>query len=289
MKQKGVTIIEMMVSIVIGMGLIAVLLAVFSTSSGANRASDAQAQMNEDAQFALQLLAKQIRLADYRDPTPPVPPAVISPGTLNAPLYAIFGCDNGFSNASGTSAAVNTVALTCNTNALTGGHGLLISYHADSYNSTMLTGLPTDCIGNTRAFAAANFSLIENRFFVDSTTNTLSCAGNGGTPFQAALPLVENVERLEFAYGVSNAGTNSVVGYRTSAELGAATAAVVAANWPRVTSVRICVVMRSQYPVLDSNEAYYFPCNPHANNAIKITDKYARKAYSMTVALRNRL
>ena len=63
MKQRGVTIIELMVSIVIGMGLIAVLLAVFSTSSGANRASDTQAQMNEDAQFALQLLAKQIRLA----------------------------------------------------------------------------------------------------------------------------------------------------------------------------------------------------------------------------------
>ena len=151
-------------------------------------------------------------------------------------------------------------------------------------------GLPTDCIGNSSALVAPNYTLLENRYFVNATTRTLSCAGNGGaTPFVTALPLVENVERIEFAYGVANGTPNAVAGYLTSAQLGAATAAVVAANWPRVLSVRICVTMRSEFPVLDSNSAYYYPCNPQANNAVQITDRFFRKTYSMTVALRNRL
>ena len=129
MRQRGVTIIEMMVSIVIGLALVSVLLGVFSTSSGANRVSDAQAQMNDDAQFALQLLAKQIRLADYRDS-----------GAVAGPLYGLFGCDNGFSNASGATpaaaATATTIAIACNTSAATGGHGLLISYHADIQHHT---------------------------------------------------------------------------------------------------------------------------------------------------------
>ena len=288
MNQRGVTIIEMMVSIVIGMGLVAVLLAVFSTSSGANRASDTQAQMNEDAQFALQLLAKQIRLADYRDPTPA--------GAAAAPLYGVFGCDNGFSNATGAAAAATTIALTCNTAATTGGHGLLVSYHADRYNSTLhaVDNLPTDCIGNSRALiGGTNYTLLENRYFVNSATRTLNCAANGGaTPFTSALPLVENVEKIEFFYGVANGATKAVAGYRPSVDLGAAIAVPNPALWPRVLSVRICITMRSEIAVLDKDTAYFVPCSPESTvtgNPVAITDRHARKTYSMTVALRNRL
>ena len=96
MKQRGVTIIELMVSIVIGMGLIGVLLAIFSSSSSGNRFSDAQAEMNEDAQFALQLLARQIQLAGYT-----------APGEAGS-AYALFGCDTGFTNASGSAAAATS-------------------------------------------------------------------------------------------------------------------------------------------------------------------------------------
>ena len=290
MKQRGVTIIELMVSIVIGMGLIGVLLAIFSSSSSGNRFSDAQAEMNEDAQFALQLLARQIQLAGYT-----------APGEAG-PAYALFGCDTGFTNASGSAAAATTNLLTCNAaTAPTDNHGLVISYHADRYNTTPHSvnkdaagnGLPTDCIGNSLALVAgANYAVVENRFFVEPDKKRLSCAGNGGaTPFANALPLVENVEGVEFYYGVAGGASNSVTGYRTSNNLGAATVVVNPAMWNRVHAVRICITMRSANKVLSTDSAYYMPCNPSlgSNTPIPIADRYARKTYSMTVTLRNRI
>ena len=287
MKQRGVTIIELMISIVIGLALVSVLLGVFSGSSGANRLSDAQAQMNEDAQYALQLLAKQIRLAGY------------SASPTTAVTDSIFGCDNGFTNATGASPAANRLALTCNPTSSAVGHGLAIAYFADSFNSTphAVRNRPTDCTGNDILTATGT---IENRFFID-VTNTLRCVGNGsgdGTAaYTTSVPLLENIERIDFFYGVANAANERNVGrYLTSTQIGAA---ANAANWDLIRTIRICLSLRSEKPVLESNSIHEH-CNPvvGGNTAITTTDptnpnnpivRHLRRTYSMTVALRNGL
>ena len=280
MKQQGFSIVELMVSITIGMVLVAALLGVFSASTGANGISEARTQMNEDASYALQLLAKHIRMADYRD----------AQGVR--PNYGFFACDNGFANGSGTGAAATADTLNCNTTAVVNQGSMAVTYHADQYNSTLGTGnLPTDCQGNTVAFVAGtNYSVIENRFFLNSTNNTLNCVGNGGTiAFATPLPVVENIEAIELTYGAASTAGGATAGYRTSAQLG--TSGLVAANianWRTVNSVRICITMRSQNKVA-VNGTFYETCNPHNNAAVQITDGYARKSYTMHVALRNRL
>lgn len=280
MKQQGFSIVELMVSITIGMVLVGALVGIFSASTGANGISEARTQMNEDASYALQLLAKHIRQADYRDPQ----------GVR--PNYGFFACDNGFANGSGAGAAASANALNCNTTAVVNQGAMAITYHADQYNSTLGAGnLPTDCQGNTVPFVVGtNYSVVENRFFLNTANNTLNCVGNGGaTAFVTPLPIVENIESIQLSYGSAVTAGGATAGYRTSAQLGASgVAAANIANWRTVNSVRICITMRSQNRVA-VNGTFYEPCNPHNNAAIQITDGFARKSYTMHVALRNRL
>jgi type IV pilus assembly protein PilW len=312
--QSGVTIIELMVSIAIGMVLIAAMLALFSGLSGGNRSSEAQAQMNEDAQYALRLLSNQIRQSSYNP---------IQPGrtTLNPLPFGIFACDNGFANAIGPTAAASVDSLTCNAAASTTGGAIALAYEADKYNTVETASTPkkpTDCLGygiNSTTYIdpvtllSNIYYVAENRFYVSGTK--LYCAGSGGTTLRFdPQPMVENVERIAFSYGVSDptpipaasAPYRTVAGYLTSDDIGPSNGAVLPNNtqlatqvatpalrWAKVVSIRICVTMRSVTQVLDQPQSYY-GCNPEVDaSPILATDRYLRKNYTMTVALRNRV
>lgn len=310
--QRGVTLIELMVSITIGMVLVGAMLAMFSGLSGGNRTSEAQAQMNEDAQYALRLIANQIRQSSYNP---------IQPGrtTLNPLPFGIFGCDNGFRNAITPGAAGNAALLECNASPLATGGAIALSYEADIFNTVPTASppkKPTDCLGNSLTerppeaeVGSQNYFVAENRFYVKNTT--LYCAGNGGgTIAFGPQPMAENVERISFSYGVSSpaplpagsAPARTVAGYLTSDDLGPSNGGVAPGNaelaalvatpqlrWAKVIAVRICITMRSEAPVLSQPQTY-FACDPEVNDVpILATDNLLRKNYSMTVALRNRV
>lgn len=292
-KSAGVTLIELMVSMVIGLVLIGTLISLYAGTVGTNTVSNAQAEMNEDAQFALKIVASQLRQAGYN----PVHPGRT---TLN-PLpggFAVFGCDNGFSN---PVAAADSAQLTCNGAASAGGHSIVATYEADIYNTIASGGIPTNCLGEAlpqRSFVDGgvtyNYYVAENRIYVKN--NTLYCAGVSAATQEQ--PLVDNVQRIEFTYGASSPTTTStaVVGYLTATELGAATgtstgvhaqlAGLTPVNrWAEALTVRVCVLMRSAKPVFEEDTSYY-GCD---TSSLGPADKYLRRAYVTTVALRNRI
>jgi type IV pilus assembly protein PilW len=183
---------------------------------------------------------------------------------------------------------------------------IAVNYEADKYNTIPTsTGLPTDCVGfSTPAVTAtfptgtatpttASFTVADNRFYVASVSGvpSLYCKGNGGL----TQPLVENVEDIQFIYGtVSTTATSTtatVAGYLDAAGVIAlaptADTAGYSAAWGKVLSVRICVVVRSENPVV-SNAAsgQYYKCD-NTRDTTK-TDLRLRRAYSTTVVLRNR-
>ncbi|HNV60163.1 MAG TPA: PilW family protein [Rhodoferax sp.] len=305
-QQGGVTLVELLISIVIGLVMIGALLGLFSGSTGAGRAAEAQAQMNEDAQYALRLLSNQARQSGYN----PIQPGRV---TLNPLPFGIFACDNGFSNAVGGTAVTSASLLSCNAAASANGGAIAFAFEADQYNTPPAAGttIPTDCLGNqlTQLPAEAEagstpYYIAENRFYV--ANNNLFCAGNGGgvTAFTPQ-PMVENIERVSFSYGVADpapaATGRTVTGYLTSAEIGPSNGVVAPTNaqlavlatpdlrWGRVVSVRICVTVRSARPVLTEPQIY-FACDPEVNDVpILATDNFMRKNYSVTVALRNRI
>lgn len=326
---KGFSLVELMISLVIGLVIMVATISAYVSASGASKVSDAQSRMNEDAQAALTILAQQIRMAGTNPvqagrtkdafPTNPVYIATyvggsvtvkptsftlnpVSPGVTN---YAIRGCDGTFG---GITTAANIDALTCTGGTSTLPDSLAVSYEADKYNTVPTSaGLPTDCIGSsvpsiTATFTVgtattANYSIADNRFYVTNSSGVASlfCKGNGGGLTQ---PLVENIEDMQFEYGVvsstNNNSTATIAGYLTADKVVTDTTLVtnvndIAKQWGRVLSVRICVVARSADPVLtDTASSKYFNCEGSIVDPTFGPDLYLRRAYSTTVVIRNR-
>lgn len=328
--QRGVTLIELLVSLAIGLIIMIAVIGAYLGASGAGRTAEAIGRMNEDGQMALTILSQQLRMAGVNPSQPDRSSATIagSPNLRNntVPLhntvtnaYAVRGCDLSFSN---VTSATATSTLTCGHSASSSGpNSISIAYEADKYNTVPASnGQPTDCVGTritpltaiyqrSDGTSTATFSIYEaeNRFYIGTSTSiinpTLYCKGNGSSSTQQ--PIVENVENLQFRYGTANPATTTspvyvsvtptftttlVVGYLSAYEVDNDTTALTgaagsAARWNAVKTVRICVVIRSEKPVLENIEsARYIDCNGTLTTP---ADKRLRRAFSTTVVLRN--
>lgn len=243
---RGFTLIELMISLVIGLVIVVAAMSAYLGAAGASKVTDAQSRMNEDAQAALNLLAHEIRMAGAnpvqasrdaafrRNPvysTYPLNATTASggsatytttPGTYTVSSFSIRGCDQTFSNVTATT-ATNIDALTCGgTSTLP--DSIAVNYEADKYNTAALTSGTngTDCLGNSAPTISATFSagtattatfwVADNRFYIGYIGNittrppTLYCKGNGNNSPQ---PLVENIEDLQFRYGTMSTTTTS--------------------------------------------------------------------------------
>jgi type IV pilus assembly protein PilW len=289
--------------------------------------TEGQTRMNEDAQAALSILAQQLRMAgnnpaqssrvdaSRRNPVYGTTTFALLPVTFTPSSFIVRGCDGKFANLATTGTTLDTLTA-CGTSTLP--DSIAINYEADRYNTVPTTNSATDCVGNglttiTATFPATTpttatsgtYTVADNRFYIGTTTvatpsftgnssniivPSLYCKGNGGT---AAQPLVENVEDMQFTYGtvVATATTTaptattpvvaSIAGYLDAATVEAQ------ALWPKVTAVRVCVLVRSEKPLVsDANSARYDDCL--GNRDVSAPDLRLRRAYSTTVTLRNR-
>jgi type IV pilus assembly protein PilW len=259
--------------------------------------------MNEDGQAVLTILSQQLRMAGNNpkqvgyDKSTPRNPA------FGTSTFIIRGCDGRFTDI----AAANLGALAC-----AGGGGpdsIAVTYEADRFNTVPTAGgLPTDCLGQALPDVTANvkkwngtasvvtavtFTVADNRFYLATSTAVASpslfCKGNGGATPQA---LVENVEDLQFVYGTApttaTPSTLTVAGYLDASGVAATALVDDMARWGQVMTARICVVVRSEKPVVqDSDSAKYLKCDGTLSAAMP--DLRLRRAYSTTVVLRNRV
>jgi type IV pilus assembly protein PilW len=301
-RAAGFTLIELMVSMVIGLSMIGAMIAVYTNSSHSSKIAQAQVQMTEDGQYALSILAQNIKLAGFNPSQPGRTTTNAFPG--NTTSFAVFGCNSDFSDVS----VADPTLLVCGTGG--GGDAISVSYEADTFNTPAtrtLPATPTDCLGQglplrsiVEAGVSYDYYVAENRFFVSD--GRLFCAGSGD--FTNPQPLVENIETIQITYGVHNpniTATKVIGGYLDAAGIGPASGGTAPTNaamaaltstgerWNRVMAVRICVVMKSSTPVF-SEASSFFGCNPELSSAtIPITDGYMRKAFVTTVLLRNRM
>jgi type IV pilus assembly protein PilW len=325
---QGATLVELMVALTIGMVITAAVLATYQGASTASKTAEAQSRMHEDAQAALSILEQQLRMAGNNPdqalrvdsatpslssrrnpvytPTPTYAGYTTLPASYALSAYALRGCDAAFGN---LQTASDIDHLTCAPGSSTEPHAIALSYEADRFNAVPTSvasgSQPTDCVGKplatitatvpvvagaTVASTEVRYAVADNRFYIDSwgSVPSLYCKGNGiGSTAQA---LVENIENLQFSYGVT-AVASTVAGYLTADEMGSnATLALLAndaARWQKAITVRICIVARSQDPVVASVlSARYVKCDGSLETAPP--DLRLRRAYSTTVVLRNR-
>lgn len=337
---RGVSLIELLISMAIGMVVVVAIIVSYLGSGQASRYQSALTQMNEDAQTGLSMLAKEIQLAGYSSPAAlsAANPSVISYYNLNclndgaaatagvpvpcaSPLLAattggttgyIFGCDA----TKGTNPFVDPTAtvLACSATSASTSSGFGVVYEADIKNTVPKTvagvSTPTDCLGAdidvTTPTVGNPYFIARNRYFVDVETGAnasgrpeLFCASDKvGASKQ---PLIENVEDMQVWYGLaagtvtSTAASRQVVRYVQAGKDVSTPSTVNGVNagtpgeWEKVMSVRICLLMRSAEPILQTEDVLtYQPCDPNAPLATS-NDRFLRRAYYTTATLRSKM
>lgn len=309
---KGFSLIELMVSLTIGLIIAVAAMSAYMGASGASRVAAAQGRMYEDAQAALIILTQQLRMAGNNPDQ-----ANRTAGSLRNPVYSplgpanfiIRGCDGNFIDGPNLD----------NLNCVAGPTGsIAVNYEADIFNTIPTSTTPTapsDCVGNRLGSISAtvptvitttipfstvtstvNYSVAVNQFYIGSSNNipSLFCRGNGGSGNEPPQALVENIEDMQFSYGTmplptvpASTATAQVAGYQTATQLALLTPATDAIRWGAVLTVRLCVLVRSERPVVsDAASARYLTCNGNPDNTQ--TDLRLRRAFYTTVVLRNR-
>jgi type IV pilus assembly protein PilW len=310
----GLSLVELMVSLTIGLFLLGAVGIIYVNTVTTSRSSTLESQMNEDAALALELLQQQIRLTGFSN--------VNIAGNRLFSGQAVRGCDGGFSSNDGGSAFT---ALACNA-AGTGPDAIAVRYEASLLNSQTARNAaggdrPGNCAhealepwGALTALEGAivdNISLADNRYYIANDvdgTPSLWCQGRTGAGFGAATALIPNIEDMQVQYAVTALPTvgnpipHQVAGYVTADQSVAAgpVLGTPAVNWSRVAAMRVCLVARSARPVptgdnpvgtanpdgttLVAGLGTYLDCDGVSQTA---TDRFVRRAYVTTIQLRN--
>jgi type IV pilus assembly protein PilW len=216
-KQLGVTLIELMVSMMLGLGLVAGIGQLFVQSQKSFALQRNLSDMMDDGVFVLEDLAKGLLLAGYSVDGTVVPNYIGSNSTDNE-LYYSFKL--------GDLSQLN--------------------------NSICLTGSPA--IGSTITV------------HIYSATQVLSCKSGS-----AAQPLISEVEKLEFRYGVKTAA--GLFYYGKAADV---------SDWTKVFAVKVFLVLRSADDNLTRKKAKY----KIEDTEYTATDNRLYKVFSKTIFLR---
>lgn len=221
-KQHGVTLIEMLVGIIIGLLTVAVAMTALMVSRSVTGTVSDNSQLQQQASYAFRVIGQQLRQAgslrlnlaiqksdseavDIADPVAfETQTAFFNPATdtlrgIDAPAQGEFKLTLGYSN-----------------------------YKEPVYTSAANASLLRDCLGQN-----PNDNIIQSRFELNTTTNELRCAGAGGAP----QPIIQNVAGFEVRYLQQ---ASAVTG---TPQISYVDAATIGTNWPQVVGVEVCLVL----------------------------------------------
>ncbi len=285
----GRSLIEVIISLAIGSVVIGAVLIAVSGSGMTGRKQNSQGQLTENGQIAMNLMAAQLRMAGFWIPTS------MALSVDRPALPMLVGCRNGFNN---VNAAWGTLACAGGP-AGEGTDAVGVRYDGNEGG----VAAATDCLGNGLAGVGG---FVDDRFFIlpGNATPTgnpaLYCKGAGSPQAQM---LMDDVEGMSLRYGVAavvtpDESTNRLfntpafggesVTYMRADQLTMACPVVgpVPANsWCAVSSVRLCLVMRTPDGGADQLNTPYIDCNGQQQS---VPDRRLRRAMTTTISVRNR-
>jgi type IV pilus assembly protein PilW len=297
---QGLSLIEVMVSLAIGLVVIGAVFANYLNNSQGSRQTAALTQVTNDAALAFGILRNHMAVADYS-----LPSGVTATGlTRRLTGMNVFGCSGGFDEA--TDDQVDPANILCASTAGTS-DALMVRYEVDEQsvpsvtNTATSTTAPSDCTGNALVRVTDGYFVADSRFDIATGADgvpSLACLGNGNTPATAAkfggtagaqtAALVENIAEMHLTYGVAAGKQQNIIRYVSAADVAKADDVNRADKWGNVVSVRICLLVRSAEEVLPAKTAYR-GCNQAVVAAANVPDRRIYRAFTSTVVLNNRL
>ncbi|MFC4864522.1 PilW family protein [Pseudomonas sp. JS3066] len=259
--QAGVTIVELMISLLLSTILIGGVLQVFLSSSRTYSMAEALARTQENGRFALEFISQSARQAGYLEPylltskrLPLAEPNCNWPSTADA---------------------------NCTSNGATSDKVTFILQPPEMKDDPASAARRRDCAGND----VAEDTVIANVFHIaaadaNNPYSSLACTTFNVTDPSAfqTVRLVDGVENLQLLYGMSTSGDPQSVNQFVSANR--------VTDWSSVSAVRIAVLASSM------NRASNDAANPQEFTLLdaRITapnDGLARQVFTTTVRIHN--
>ena len=271
-KQLGLSLIELMISMFIGLFLLGGITSTYVHSKKSSIHRDQLSLLEDNGRMALEILSKTIQHTGYTSNT-------------GAPLDSKFltgtvvsnGCTTG-SNVLSTSIFPSNATLDNND-----GDSIGIINLGDDSVFTDCSGevLPVACQVKSGISTGANetdAARIYNAFYLKNTTTgkSLMCAGSRNT---SEIIIADGIENMQILYGINVDGSEdrSVERYANASDVGGL--------WNNITSVKIALLLRSEKKVKDMPESqtYSLLDTPITSP----NDRFHRSVFSTTISLRN--
>lgn len=292
--QSGMSLVELMVGLVIGLIILGAATSVFLAANSIGRTHDVGARLLEDGAFAASKLAKGIQRAGFvdlfsgtgrfRESFDDAVNTVIARedplqrdafglryGALSGLNTAIVGCDDSVIDNS------NACVQSGNSSALTIAYQTNIPSNSSDLSPSVTTSVSSgsgsaDCNGNP---PPSGTDYVINRYFLNSN-GQLMCRGNGSNNARA---IAENIEQFNVLYGVANGSEDRRVQMLTASQVTANNA------WNMVIQVELCLVMLGS-PGTDNNPSSRSNCD---GTTTATSDTRMRKTFRSVVSLRNNM
>ena len=284
-KTRGVTLIELLVGLTIGLLLALVASSTYLFSKQTFNTVTEVSQMEENGRFALNLLTRYIQSAGFTmiDPKAQLPAGGASD--------KISGCDNGF-----TTMAVVSPNFTClSAPGATRSAGIKTIFETDKPSGGSASFQGANCIGNNATpvivAGVTKTYLVTSYFYVSTATaqtaygtttmGQLSCLSDdspsAASPTYQIQPIVPGIQQIAANYLVTTAAAGGQLAQT-------AAAVTTAATWPDVSAVELCVLAKSIGPSNNDTGKTYTDCY---GTAITATANETYRTFRSTVNLRN--
>ena len=313
---KGVTLVELMISIVISSILVLGIAEIFRTNARSYKTQDDSSRMQESGRFSFNMLMQDLRRVGYyggnADTANITGTSPIVAATNTCPTDTTWGrmLERRIMGLNDTNAG-----YACIPNADYSQGDIVVMRYTQGSNITALTMAANPdtlyvrssmfegrlFIGSTQANGTNSVAetpntvqaLSSNAYYVGTTTRTCNTdntipitalyretLSGAGVPVQEEI--ASSIEHLQVQYGIDTTGDFAVNQYFNANSLSNNTA--VTPNWNQVISVRFWVLARAECPTLGYINAntYVMGDQNYAPN-----DNFKRQLYSTTVSLRN--
>ena len=287
---QGFTLIELMISLVLGLLISAAVIQVYITSTRTMTVQQSASEVQDSTIFALQAIEKHVRLANLGNPITSINDTTNHGGVVLTPQN--LGSSNNTatnfltnSNGSRESIGLSNIA------------GIASDQLTIQYRNITTHNL-YDCEGGV--IEAGNADWVVERYFVRLTTGAtannakvqdlaLACSAgrvsNDGTVVKAFTDtgsmIVSAVDQFKVLLGVqSDAANLTYLPASTYLEL---------TDKPAITTVKLGVIVRSNTPLITdvNNQKFTVFGTEHTIKTDTSQKKYYRRSYESTVLLRN--
>ena len=275
LRQSGVTLIELMVGLAIGLLVVAAAMGALMVSRGISGTVSDASGIQQQGAYILRVLSQQLRQTGslYLNPDPV---GGNSTDVLSPVAFEIMA------------RASDVTQSFRQEDTLVGGDNTVTTrfrryqdnvFLADNATSTTIG---TDFLARNCVGAPGNSSTdqrVESIFTFDSTKNELQCGGNG----TAAQPIAQNVAQFQVTYMVqtTDAAGNTTVQYTKGSDM---PAAATDSRWRRVQGVQVCLVLYGSEPIDMPAGSSYTDC---AGTSVNMTTLTGERKNRMHLLFRN--